>query len=85
MNSLLFYAGGAILVLIVLSFLPALKHLVKPVIESIWKAIQFIFTESGAWVIWLAKMIFRSHLDIVKHLIHSKEHLDPTSKFEDRS
>ncbi len=83
MNSILFYTGLILAALILLSFVPGLKHLVRPIIDSTWKMLQATFVGSGAWFIYGIKLILVSHIDIIRHLTLSKSTLDPVAAVRD--
>lgn len=64
--------------LIVLSLIPGLKHFAKPAIESIWKMLHASGLGAGAWTVFLVKTIWRSHIDILRHLLLPIKDIDPT-------
>ncbi len=78
MNTILFWAAIVIAGLILLSFIPGLKHFTKPVIESVWQLLQASGISVGAWFVFLTKIIWRAHVDILRNLVLPVKELDPT-------
>jgi multisubunit Na+/H+ antiporter MnhE subunit len=85
MNTLVFVSAAVILALVVLAKLPGLEHLVRPIIDLVFTAIKAILENLISWSIWLFKMIWDSHLEIVKHLILSEKDIDPTFEIREKA
>ncbi len=82
MSTLAFIAAGAVLLLIVLAKIPGLEHTVRPLIDLVFSGIKFVAENSLSWGIWLFKLLFSSHLELLKHLLSPAEKLDPTVALE---
>lgn len=85
MNTLLFIAAGALLVLVVLAKIPGLEHLVKPVIDLVFSLIKVICENFWSWVIWLFKLLWSSHAELLQHLVLSAESIDPSVAIKEKA
>ena len=83
MGTIFFFIGLGAGLLVILAHIPGIKHIVKPVIESFWDFLMFLVSESHAWIVFVVKIIWRSHVVLIKNLTQPKEKIDPTSKIED--
>ena len=78
MSTFLFIVAGIVLVIVVMAHLPGLEHFVKPIINLLFTLLQAILVNGGSWLFFLVKVVWFSHLDLLKNLCFSAEHLDPT-------
>lgn len=72
-----------ILALAILNWVPGVKLLVSPVIGMVTKLIEEVFKHSVGYLIWLAKLVFDSHVELLRHLTHNRKHFNPADEFED--
>jgi hypothetical protein len=85
MNEIFFWMGMLAVGLIVLSKIPGLEHMVKPVIGLFFSLIQFVAENATNWLIWLFKLLWGSHLELLKHLVVPIEVLDPSAAVRDKA
>ena len=78
MNTIFFVAAGVVLLLIVMSKLPGVEYLVRPVIDLLFSAVKVIAEGAFGWSVYLTKSLWFSHMELLQHLIYSPESLDPT-------
>lgn len=78
MSTLIFIASCFLLGLILMSKMPGLEHLIKPIVGVLFKGLETAVSLLWAWVIYLFKAVLRSHLELVKHLLWSAEAIDPS-------
>ena len=74
---LLIIAGAAI-ALFVLSKIPGLEHLVKPLVGALFKLLEAVVGLLWSWAIYAGKALFQAHLTFIKHLIFPASAIDPT-------
>lgn len=78
MSTVIFWFSMGLLGIIVLSKIPGLDHLVKPVISLMFTVIEAACSNLWAWMIFVIKTLVFSHIDLAKHLVLSSEQIDPT-------
>lgn len=83
MNTILFFASGAVLLLVILAKIPGLEHTVRPMIDLVFSAIKFLAENVVSWSIWLFKVLYSAHMEIFRHLVLSGEALDPTAEMRE--
>ncbi|MDO8417785.1 MAG: hypothetical protein Q7S87_16415 [Agitococcus sp.] len=83
MNTLFFIGAGIVLALIILSKIPGLEHTVKPLIDLLFTGIKFAIENAFSWTIWLFKLLWAAHLDVITHLVLSDEAIDPSMAFKE--
>jgi hypothetical protein len=83
MNTLFFIGAAIILVLMILSKLPGLEHTVKPLIDIVFTGFKFAIENVFSWTIWLFKLLWAAHLDVLTHLIFSDESIDPSVAYRE--
>jgi len=64
--------------LFVLSKIPGLEHLVKPLVGSLFKLIEAVLGLLWSWAIHAGKALIRAHVTLIKHLILPASAIDPT-------
>ena len=70
--------GGAAIALFVLSKIPGLEHLVKPLVGALFKLIEAVVALLWSWAIYAGKALVQAHLTFLKHLIFPASAIDPT-------
>lgn len=85
MNTIVFVAAGALLALVVLAKIPGLEHLVKPLIDLVFSFIKVMGENMVSWSIWLFKLLWESHFELLQHLTLSAETIDPSTAFREKS
>jgi hypothetical protein len=78
MNTIVFVAAGAILLLVVLAKIPGLEHLVKPLIDLLFSLLKVIAENMTNWFVVLFKLLWQSHMELMAHLVFKAESLDAT-------
>lgn len=85
MNLFLIIFGLCILTLAVMSKIPGLEHLVKPIVDIFFKLVQVAFENVFAWIIFVLKGAFFCHISLFQNLIKDANELDPTVEIEEQS
>lgn len=80
MATILFWIGAFLVLLVLLSFIPGLNNLVKPLIDVVFSLMKAAFVESYAFFIWGFKAIIGAHQEVLKHFILSTDKIDPSHK-----
>jgi multisubunit Na+/H+ antiporter MnhE subunit len=75
-------AALVIVALAILDAVPGVNLIVRPVLQGLFKLLGLVFGSLGAWVLWLAKAIWRAHADVINHLTHSRLDIDPRERME---
>jgi len=68
----------AAIALFVLSKIPGLEHLVKPLVGALFKLLEAIVGLLWSWAIYAGKALFQAHLTFIKHLVFPASAIDPT-------
>lgn len=63
----------------VLSKIPGLEHLVKPLFGALFKLGEALVTMLWSWVVYALKALLEAHLTFLKHLMLPAGAIDPTS------
>lgn len=66
--------------LIVLSKIPGIEHIVKPLVGATFKAAEAVVALLWSWAIYALKALLDAHLTLLKHLILPAETIDPTDR-----
>lgn len=85
MNTIAFIAAGILLLLVVLAKIPGLEHTVRPMIDLVFTAIKAILENMVSWSIWLFKLLFDAHIEMLRHLTLSAADIDPSVEFKEKS
>ena len=85
MNTIAFIAAAIVLGLIVLAKLPGLEHLVRPLIDWLFKFMTWCIENGFGWSIFLFKALWSSHIEVIKNLALSAEAIDPTIAMRDNT
>jgi len=81
--TVLFVLGGVgALALFLLSKVPGVEHLIKPLIQILIDLIKLVIGTAATWSIYFARGIVHAHTDLFKHLTRSAEAIDPTMRYE---
>lgn len=71
---MLLIAGAIVL----LSRIPGLEHLTRPLVELVVSAIKVTAATMAAWSVYVFKAVWGAHGDVVNHLTKSEAELDPS-------
>ena len=70
--------GATAVALLVLSKIPGLEHLVKPLVGAVFKLLEAVVALLWSWAIYAGKALFQAHITFIKHLILPASAIDPT-------
>lgn len=84
MSTIAFVFALALVGLIVLSKIPGLEYLVKPLIDLFFGLVKFCAEHGVSWVIYITKVLFSSHIEFVRHLALSAESVDPSQTMREQ-
>ena len=76
---MIWYGALAVLVLILFDKFPGTRYLVQPIVAWILKGAEAIVGGGWAWIVWVVKGIWRSHVTLFKHLVYPREVMDPVA------
>lgn len=82
MSTIYLSIAGFIILLIILDKIPGVKHLIHPIIGGFSWMFGTFFGSVVMWLIWVIKVIVRSHSTFFKHLTHTRGQIDPTDKIK---
>lgn len=85
MNTIFFIISGCILALVVIAKIPGVEHLVRPIIDLVFTFIKAFLENMVSWSIWLFKLLWDAHLELVQNLVLSAEKIDPTVAIKKKS
>ena len=85
MNTIAFVAAAIVLGLIVLAKIPGLEHTVRPTIDLVFTGFKVIVENLFSWSIWLFKLLWGAHLEIVQHLCLAPEQIDPSVEMKKKA
>ena len=77
MNTIILVLSALVLGLVVMAKIPGLEHMVRPVIDILFTLLKLFFANASSWAIWLFKTLWRSHIELIKHLLLKDEAIDP--------
>ena len=78
MNTIIVYTSGFILLLVILAKIPGLEHTVRPLIDLFFTLLKTMVENMWAWAIWLMKLLWGAHAEMLTNLMYSAEEVDPT-------
>lgn len=84
MNTIAFYISGFVLLLILLAKIPGLEHTVRPLIDLFFTLLKTFVENMWAWTIWLLKLLWGAHMELLNNLINSAEEVDPTLEMKNK-
>lgn len=85
MNEYLTYIGIGAGLLLVSLLIPGIKVLTEPIAKGIMEIVIEVFKHKGSFVIWFIKTIYQDHLLIFRHMLTSKDTLDPTQRVREEA
>lgn len=85
MNTIAFVIAGVIIALVILAKIPGLEHTVRPMIDLVFTAIKAILENLVSWGIWMFKLLWDAHMELLKHLMLSPESIDPSVAIKKQS
>ena len=77
-HPILLILAVAAIALFVLSKIPGLEHLVKPLVGTIFKLLEAVGGLLLSWLVHASKALIRAHVTLIKHLILPASAIDPT-------
>ncbi len=77
-HPVLLILAGLVIALFVLSKIPGLEHLVKPLVGAIFKMGEAVVALLWSWAVYSGRALFQAHLTFLKHLILPASAIDPT-------
>ncbi len=69
--------------LLILGLLPGIRDLIRPLSQALVEAVTKVLQFAAGYVLWAIKMLVRAHAEVVRHLLHSKDHFDPARRARD--
>lgn len=78
MNTIAFIAAGVLLGLVILSKIPGLEHLVRPIIDIVFSLLRVLVENAYSWFIWISKRLLSAHVELFRNLVLPPEDLDPS-------
>lgn len=76
MSAILLWGFAALVVIWILSLIPGVQLVVKPLIESVFAIGAWTLEHSSNWVIYFFKRLWKAHVSFFTHLTHKPEDLD---------
>ena len=83
MQSIVLYMIYGFSALILLYWIPLTREIVRPLLTGIGNIVVWVFTESISWVIYVIKIIIKSHTDLIFHLQHRKSEIVAEEKIKE--
>ena len=80
MSTFILIAAVFILALIILSHIPGVEHLVKPLVGGVTWVFSTFMGGIGGWLLWGVKATWRSHTSLLGHLFTRRAGLDPAER-----
>lgn len=77
-HPLLLIFAFVVIALFVLSKIPGIEHLVKPLVGAVFKAGEAVVALFWSWAVYSGRALFQAHLTFIKHLIFPASAIDPT-------
>lgn len=85
MNTVAFFLAGGVLLLVILAKIPGLEHTVRPIIDLVFSLVKVIAEGAFGWTVYVTKLLFASHVEVIQHLTMSAESLDPTHEVREQT
>ena len=85
MNTIGFIAAAVVLGLIVLAKIPGLEHTVRPFIDLLFTGLKVFLENLVSWSIWLFKLLWGAHMELLQHLTLSPEQIDPSVEMKKKA
>lgn len=83
MLSVVFYIAALLLCIVILSLIPGINILFRPIIDGIGRLVPVLFISLSSYLLWFIKLIFKSHMDIVYHLTHKESKINYERMIDD--
>lgn len=84
MSTIAIILVAALIAIAVISKLPGLDQLSKPLIDLLVSGIKAGTAAFASWVVYMSKLVWDAHMVILEHLIKSPEELDPSMKVRNK-
>ena len=81
MTTVLLIVGGVILLLVVLDWIPGVRHLISPVVSAAGSGIGAMLGSTTGWLAWMIKTVMRDHRTLIRHLTSRRAAIDPTDPY----
>ena len=81
MTTVLLIVGGLILALVVLDWIPGVRHLISPVVSAAGSGIGAMLGSTTGWLAWAVKTVWKDHRILIRHLISRRAAIDPTDPY----
>lgn len=78
MNTIVIVAIAVVLGLVILSKIPGLEHAVRPAIGLIFAGLSALLENLWSWSIWLFKVMWSAHWELLRNLLLPAEAIDPS-------
>lgn len=75
---------AALIAIAVISKLPGLDQLSKPLIDLLVSGIKAGTAAFASWVVYMSKLVWDAHMVILEHLVKSADELDPSLKVRNK-
>ena len=80
MSTVFLLAAAFIILLIILSKIPGVEHLVKPLVGGVTWVFSTFMGGVGGWLLWGVKTAWRGHAALLTHLFTRRAALDPAER-----
>jgi len=77
------YLVGGIVALILISKVSGVWEVIKSIASTIKKVFEVLFVALIDWFIFLSKLVWKAHKDVLKNLISSRKKMIPVEEFEE--
>lgn len=84
MSTIAIILVAALIAIAVISKLPGLDQLSKPLIDLLVAGIKAGTAAFASWLVYMSKLIWDAHLVIAEHLVKSADELDPSLKVRNK-
>lgn len=84
MSTIALILVAVLIAIAVISKLPGLDQLTKPLIDLLMTGIKAGTAAFASWVVYMSKLVWDAHMVILEHLMKSPEELDPSLKVRNK-
>lgn len=84
MSSLILWASGFVLLIMILDRVPGVRHLVQPIVKGVAYVVGLFFGSAGGWGIYFIKSVWRAHAVFARHLTSRRTDIDPAERIRNR-
>ncbi len=85
MSTFLLAFAAFVLLIMLLDYLPGVRHLVQPIVGAFTWIFAVFFGSMAAWSFFAVKSLFRAHLTLLHHLVTPRNRMDPVSEIQDEN